>query len=196
MKAVRVSGIPLAVLSASLALIFLCHCPCPRKPCVLAPVCVDFEDQEVDAVFNVGEVLSASNVEFGVEEFFYGGGGSTTDGKAVIDDRGYSRGGGKDLNTRNVNLRPYFSHNVKSVDLYFAELGGNVNLSINGDFKNTANLHDLNNTVVGGVQVTVEDIQEGNNYYGRLKAVGTISEFSIGGQELWIDNFCFEPTFD
>jgi len=52
-------------------------------------------------------------------------------------------------------------------------------------------LIDLNNSTIGGAQVTVDAVQQGNNWYGIIEVEGDISDFSIGGQELWLDNYCF-----
>ena len=39
----------------------------------------------------------------------------------------------------------------------------------------------------------MSETQEGNNRFGALALTGSIDEFSIGGQELWIDNVCIYP---
>jgi len=44
--------------------------------------------------------------------------------------------------------------------------------------------------MIGGVQVTINAIQQGANWYGKMTLDGNINEFVIGGQELWIDNIC------
>jgi hypothetical protein len=42
------------------------------------------------------------------------------------------------------------------------------------------------------VNVTVNASQQGSNWYGIFILDGNIKEFSIGGQELWLDEIC--PT--
>lgn len=158
------------------------------------PGCVDFEDQVPSQSFSVGQTISSSAVDFSVEQFVYGDGSTASDGSARIDDRQLSRGIGKDVNTRNVNLQPDLPHTINTVSANFGELGGNVNLRINGNFINVSDLKELNGTSLGGVTIVVGGVQEGSNYYGALLAIGPISDFSIGGQELWLDNICFNPA--
>jgi hypothetical protein len=63
---------------------------------------------------------------------------------------------------------------------------------VNGDFRNVGNLVSLNGATVGGVNVTVTAAQQGGNWYGIIVLDGAIKEFSLGGQELWLDEIC--PT--
>jgi hypothetical protein len=65
-------------------------------------------------------------------------------------------------------------------------------MMVNGDFRNVANLVSLNGLTVGGVTVTVTATAVGGNSYGIIVLDGVIKEFSIGGQELWLDDIC--PT--
>jgi len=109
-----------------------------------------------------------------------------------VDTRNYSQGSGNDLNARNVNLRFLFDYPVVRITLKFGELGGNNNIQVNDDFKNVQDLVSLNGTTVGGAQVTVNAIQQGNNWYGKMTLDGNINNFSIGGQELYIDDVCRE----
>lgn len=156
-----------------------------------ATSCLDFEDQSLGTRFNVGVTVTTSGTNIGVEQFKYGNGDLVSTGRAQIDNRNYARGSGLDLNARNVNLRPQHAYPVNEIEFNFAELGGNNNININGDFRNVRDLIDLNNINIGGTQVTVDAIQQGNNWYGNIIIEGNISDFSIGGQELWVDDYCF-----
>jgi hypothetical protein len=173
-------------------------CPlfgCPGRPwrAKALPECHGFEGQPVSTSYNVGSSLSDEGVTFAVEPFTYGNGETTSGGTARIDDRGYGAGSGQDVNTRNVNLRPVLPHSLSAVHLRFGELGGNVNLTINGDFRNVADLSSLDGTAVGGAVVVVSGAAQGANFYGIFSATGPIDSIAIGGQELWLDNVCFNP---
>jgi hypothetical protein len=74
--------------------------------------------------------------------------------------------------------------------LCFGEYGGNVNLTINGNLRNVADLQELDGTSVGGVHVEVTDLGASR---GLLALTGPIQGVAIGGQELWIDHVCTAP---
>ncbi len=77
--------------------------------------------------------------------------------------------------------------NVTGLSLSYGAFGGNLNLDINGDFRNIGSFEDINGELVGGAEVTVVESENG---VGTLTITGSISSFSIGGQELFIDNVC------
>ncbi len=153
--------------------------------------CTYFSDVPAAVVYHVGDTIPSSPTQISVEQFQWANGQWTTAGSARADTRNYSQGSGADLNANNVNLHFLFQYPVKQVTLKFGELGGNVNLKVNDDFKNTGNFTDLNGTVVGGATVTVSASQQpGGNWHGTLTVTGIINGFAVGGQELWIDDVC------
>ncbi len=87
----------------------------------------------------------------------------------------------------NITLNFDFGRAVENLRLFFGEYGGNVNLTINGDFRNVFDLTALNGQVVGGTFVEVSLSPTG---LGIMVINGTVNSFSIGGQELWIDDIC------
>lgn len=152
--------------------------------------CLRFTDQTPNTTFHVGDTITTSGTKIVVEKFQWGNGNWTTSGSAKVDMRHYSGGAGNDLNTNNVNLRFLFSYPVEKISFKFGELGGNINIKVNNDFRNVPNLVNLNNTTIGSAQVTVNQIQQGSNQYGSMTIKGNINNFLIGGQELWLDDVC------
>ena len=81
----------------------------------------------------------------------------------------------------------------------FGEYGGNINLSINDKDRNVDNFAALHNTTLGGVAIHVLSGGNGNDS-GVVEFVGPLNgqsalrqgQLAIGGQELWIDNICFD----
>jgi hypothetical protein len=63
---------------------------------------------------------------------------------------------------------------------------------VNNDFRNVPNFLGLNNTTIGGVQVTVTAVQTPSSIRGEMVLQGPISGFTVGGQEFWIDEVCPE----
>ena len=152
--------------------------------------CVRFEDQSPGTRYNVGDTITTSGKDILVERFQYGDGVWTTSGTAEVDTRSYAHGSGNDLNARNVNLHFKFDYPIDKITFKFGELGGNNNIKVNGDFQNVRDLISLNGTTIAGVQVAVDASQQGNNWYGKMTLEGDITDFSIGGQELWLDDVC------
>lgn len=159
---------------------------------LLAGCCLKFSDLNAGASYSVGETITTSGKNIVVERFQWGDGVWTSSGTARVDTRNYAGGSGHDLNARNVNLHFLLDYPLEKLAFSFGELGGNNNISVNGDFRNVNDLVSLDGSVVGGVQIIVTASQEGNNWYGEMVLEGTINDFTIGGQELWIDDIC--PT--
>lgn len=159
----------------------------------ICPSCIHFEDQTMPTTFNVGDAVLTSGIRIRVEQFQWGNGTWSSSGHAMIDNRQNARGSGKDINTNNVNLHFMHSYPVHKIEFKFGELGGNNNISINGTFQNVADLKNLNGTSIGGAQVKVVAVLQGANWYGNITIEGNITDFSIGGQELWIDDYCYTP---
>ncbi|WP_264322338.1 SdrD B-like domain-containing protein [Zarconia navalis] len=78
------------------------------------------------------------------------------------------------------------AESVTDLSLVFGEFGGNLNLEINGDFRNFEDFADIDGDTVGGVDVSV--VNGFGDDQGTLQLSGDISSFSVGGQELWIDD--------
>jgi hypothetical protein len=88
----------------------------------------------------------------------------------------------------NVNLRFDFGTSWPGLSLYFGEYGGNLNIEVNGDFRNFEDFIDIHGILVGGVPVIV--IGSAIAECGELFLAGEINSFAIGGQELFIDHVC------
>ncbi len=159
---------------------------------LVAGCCARFEDAAPGTQYSVGQTFYTSGTNITVEQFQWSDMIWTAGGHAKIDNHGYARGTGNDINARNVNLRFNFDYPLKKIALKFGDLGGNNNIRVNGDFRNLGRLVTLDGSTVGGVAVTVNATQQGANWYGIIVLDGTIREFSIGGQELWLDDVC--PT--
>lgn len=161
---------------------------------LLTGCCAKFNDLPYGATYNVGSTINSSEPDIEVKPFQYANGNMTSTGTAKVDNRNYAPGSGNDLNSRNVNLHFLFDYPISKFTFKFGELGGDNNIEINNDFRYIPDLIDLHGTTIGGVNVTVNASQRGNNWYGEMKFEGDIQDFSIGGQELWIDNIC-RPSF-
>ena len=150
--------------------------------------CVDFEDPLLGTTFNVGDKFTDSGATITVQSFQWSNSKWTTDGYAEIENNGNAGGSGQEIRVNNVNLGFDFGSPCEGLSLLFGEYGGNLNIEINGDFRNFKDFIEINGLNIGGVNVLVAD--GFGNDKGNLELSGTINSFVIGGQELCIDDVC------
>lgn len=175
-------GVGLGILS----LMALSGCTSPHKP---YKGCVDFESVPLGVNYVAFNSFTDSGVTMTVDLFQWSNGTWVTGNQARADDDQMAGGSGKDINLNNVNLRFDFGPwGAEDLTVAVGEYGGNINLRINGDHRNFQNFPDINGATVGGVQVSVSGGAQ--NQLGTLTLTGQIDDFSIGGQELWIDDVC------
>jgi hypothetical protein len=159
--------------------------PCPE------PKRSTFEDVPLGTVFTVPSSFTSGDANFDILRFFFPGptcSNPFAGGLARIENGGRACGGGRELAVNNVNVKIDFGMPLDWLVLSYGELGGNLNLWINGDCRNFDNFADVSGSIIGGVQVFNVDFGPPGNSCGVLYAVGPIDEFIVGGQELWIDN--------
>jgi len=154
--------------------------------------CVDFEDLLMGTVYHVGDVFTDSGATITVLPFQWDNKNWTSDGYAEIENNGNAGGSGQEIWVNNVNLYFDFGSSCSGISLLFGEYGGNLNIEINGDFRNFNDFSDINGVTIGGVNVAV--VNGLGNDRGSLELSGTINSFAIGGQELLIDDVC--PTLE
>lgn len=162
----------------------------------LGPACIGFESPPLGTSYNVGNTFSDSGATMTVQQFQWGNSNWTSGGHAVIGNGGKAGGSGQELNTNNVNVKVAFPLTPNVVHLRFGEYGGNLNLAVNGDFRNFANFTSLHGAVVGG---TIVSVTNGfGNDKGTLMLSGEVHSFAVGGQELWLDRICYtkQPGVD
>jgi hypothetical protein len=155
---------------------------------VSLPSCIDFEDLSLGTAYTVTETFTASGKTVTVRSFIGSDGTSFRDGSAIVGSDGLAGGDGQEMQVDSVNLDFDFGSPLAGLSLLFGEYGGNLNLSINGDFRNFDDFADIDDLTVGGVDVTVSN--GSGNDTGSLRFIGTVNSFFIGGQELYIDDIC------
>lgn len=155
----------------------------------LSGCCVDFEDPALGTVYNVGSTFTDSGVTITVRPFQWGNLNWTNNGSATVIASGCAGGTGQEIRVDNVNLAFNFGGPKKRLTLLFRETGGNVNIEVNGDFRNVSN---FNNVVspIGGVNFVCTGAGCAGGGQGSIELNGNINSFSIGGQEFCIDNVC------
>lgn len=146
----------------------------------------DFEDLTLGTTYHVGDTFTTADTPITVKAFQWGNGTWYNGGHTMVGNAGRAGGSGNELNVNNVNLEFGLNMPLTGLSLLFGEYGGNLNIEINGMFKNFENFSEINGDTIGGVHVTV--VNGFGNDMGSLHLAGTISQFAIGGQELFIDD--------
>jgi len=146
-----------------------------------------------------GNTFQPPNGDFWGSGFVWANGVSTNAGFARISNKKLAGGTGNEVTVNNINL--CFGANMgqvlKRITFKFGEYGGNLNLMLNRQFVNFKNFLDINGQLIGGVKVNVTSGGTGQDF-GTIEFLGTIKDqrwwghLAIGGQELWIDDFCWE----
>ena len=154
--------------------------------------CVDFECLTYDTYYYVTDTFTCSGATMTVKQFEYTGGPWTSDGHAWVDNVQKAGGSGLDINCNNVNINFDFGSPLNGLSLLYGEYGGNLNIDINGDFRNFEDFNSIPSPI-GGVNVAVTDLGDG---LGKLTLTGVINSFDIGGQELWLDDVCPAAPYD
>ena len=152
--------------------------------------CVEFETLVPGTVYRVADSFSEAGIDVRLLPFEWSGGSAYHDGRADIGLAGQAGGSGLELEANNI-LVEFDLGDTQLATLRFAELGGNVNLVVNGDARNVHNLSSLNGNTVGGAFVTV--VNGFGNDSGTIRLEGAIESLAIGGQEFWLDDICFTP---
>lgn len=149
--------------------------------------CVGFEDVPLGATYNVGDSFVSSGVFVNHGPFTWSNGTVFSGGESSIQNGGNAGGSGQELWLNNINAHFFFGFVASGLSLNFGAFGGNLNISINNDFRNFNQFSAIHGLVIGGVNVSVADLGGG---LGILKLDGEISQFFVGGQEFVIDDVC------
>lgn len=158
-----------------------------------------FDDQVVGTQFEVGDSFTSGSATHTLRAFSPPGadcrildaGGVATIGNGLLACQQ-----AREIGLNNILDEIDFGEPITWLALGYGEFGGNVNLSINGECRNADNFDDLSGELIGDVFVWAVDYGDPGQSCGTLYAVGSIEEFCIGGQELWIDNIrtCLDAT--
>lgn len=156
----------------------------------------DFSGPAPGSTYVFGDSLTppGSTAEF--KRFQWSSGTWTAAGVATIYATDNAGGAANELNLNNINLRIIPDTPAVYATYKYADFGGNVNLGVNGELKNTANLSDIDGDVVGGCDISVTETPIPGGYQGEVDIdcpdPVVIEMFGVGGQEFFIDNIYFE----
>jgi hypothetical protein len=156
----------------------------------LSGCCLKFNDLTPGATYNVGSTIATGGKTVKVEQFQWANGTWSSTGHARVDSSNFAGGSGYELRANNVNFDFQLDYPLSKLTFKFADFGGNENIKVNNDFRNVQNFLGLNNSTIGGVNVTVTAVQNISSIRGEVVLEGPISGFTVGGQEFWIGEVC------
>jgi hypothetical protein len=164
-----------------------------RQATPVAPGCVVFDPLALGSVYTTGAAFTEGAVVMKVGPFQWLNGTYTWNGYAEVDGGSAAGGSGQDLRLNNATVSFDFGGPVNAIKCAVGEYGGNINLEVNGQLWNFDDFSKLPGTSLGavGVTSTVTPTTFPTGEIGSLVLAGTITSFSIGGQELWIDDVCY-----
>jgi len=142
----------------------------------------------ISGMYHVGDVLNPSGAKIKLQRFQWGNGTWTAAGVAKVSLSNNASGSPtKELNLNNINVRVIPNTPASSATFLYADLGGNINFGVNGDFRNSGDLISLNGTVVGNCNIAVTPSSVTITPQDGVM----IKKFGMGGQEFWIDDITF-----
>lgn len=151
------------------------------------PRCIDFEDLSAGTRYAVGDSLVTGGKTLHVESFVWSDGTRYGNGSArVVQEQSFS-GPGNEIFTNNVTVHVEFSSPLPGVRFDYSDRGGNVNLTVNGDFRNADDLRNVQGQPVGGAALRIRSVSSGTD---RAELHGRLDELAVGGQEFFLDDIC------
>jgi hypothetical protein len=149
-------------------------------------VTADFEDLVVNTVYNNGDMFTSNGVDFTVVDYIFSNGDIFSGGSTTVSNPTQA-GAGNGMTMGNVNLDVGLAGGAQIVGFAYAESGGNINLTVNGMLFNTDDFIDTDGFANAQFSISASETFPGSNE-GFVSVTGTINQFSLGGQELAIDD--------
>jgi hypothetical protein len=196
-------------LCTAFSIIILAACkpitsPTPAPPSA-ATTCESLDSltlgQQITVTAPPGNSFQPPSMDIAAHPFTWSSGTTTSNGFARVEDGMLAGGSGREINVNNIllSISIGFGQTLQKAQLSFGEYGGNLNVSINDEFVNFNNFNDIAGTTIGGVTVNLLSGGNGNDM-GVIEFTGNmidqsagLGQFSVGGQELYIDDICVTP---
>lgn len=187
----------LGAVSLNLALSLVTACTDPVEPTATheSAVSTCYNFSSFAGSFAVGDVVAAAGATISFTQFQWSNGMWTAGGTASVVTSTFAGGTPvNELNLNNIMVRVTPDTPSTGASYRYADLGGNVNFGVNGDFRNVADINTLDGTVVGGCDITVTRTNFLGGYRGIVEITPqpgvAIERFGVGGQEFYIDDVC------
>ncbi|MFQ5823132.1 MAG: FlgD immunoglobulin-like domain containing protein [bacterium] len=169
----------------------------------IGQTCVDFQSLTFGTQYGTpsgntpGQVVFTENgIPVSVENFNFVSGGVAFN-FSQVDTAFLGFGAGQTMHTNNINLLFDFStlsFVPNLVSFEFADLGGDENISVNGQSIFAGQLTAAPSAIASGVTLSISTTAIQGGIRGTAVLRGNVNSLLIGGQEFWLDNICAEDT--
>lgn len=152
--------------------------------------CIDFNDLAQGTTYPIGSAFTSAGINMNVSALNPGVGG-----EVEVTNGANTTGSGNDIRPNNSIVSLTLPPSTNGATFQFADFGGDNELRVNGvtlTGPGQNRMIDFDGASLGGATVAVSASQSGNNWTGSVAITGPINALSIGGQELWIDDLCYE----
>ncbi|MDP0492420.1 MAG: hypothetical protein Q7Q71_15335 [Verrucomicrobiota bacterium JB023] len=159
---------------------------------LLAQECIDFEDFANGASFSGSRGVVSYDTTFVLQGIQLPDGTVTNSGSASVGPAVSALGSGKALNVNNARIEICLPC-MEAVSFRFSNQGGYFNFSVD-ESKVEVPFNQPGNLSIEGVEIDINGQTSNNRFSGEITLTakeGTFDCFSIGGQELQIDDICF-----
>ncbi|GAB4255337.1 MAG: hypothetical protein Kow0092_00330 [Deferrisomatales bacterium] len=160
----------------------------------LGRIGTDFEDLQMGERFDVGDRFTSSEVDLGVVPFVLPDGTVVGTGHVFVGAGSGAGGRGHGLVLRSASAGAVAGLPVEAVSFRFGNLGGSVNLAVNGELRVVESFGELDGDRVGGAAVSV--LPGSGPERGRVRLSGEIRSVVLGGQELVVDDVAARAKVD
>lgn len=153
-----------------------------------------FSNMSAGTTFSFGDSLAASGSTIEFKKFQWDNGTWDAGGTAKVVLSARAGGFANELNLNNINVRVIPDALATTAGFKYADLGGNVNLGVNGDLRNVEQMISLDGDVVGGCDIAVTEVPIIGGVRGDVDITcppETLDMFGVGGQEFYIDGVHF-----
>ncbi len=166
--------------------------PAPLGNGAGGPTCVSFGLQSAN--HHVGDTFVDGGQTFQAVPHIWADNTVFAGGTLGIVGTTLAGGTANEIKLNNIGISTTFASAMYSVSFKFGEYGGNINLRVNGALANFADFNDIDGTMIGGALASV--VNGFGNDMGSVTLNGSVTQLSVSGQELWIDDLCFETQPD
>lgn len=173
----------------AVALDNICHVECAG-----GPICVGFDALPLGAIyswellngFQIGDVgFMPSPLNLSDEEII-------EDGRIVVSDEMKANYAGRELRFENAAVSVSVGC-MRDVSFRFGQYGGRVTLFVNGGRVTVDSFADLHGQSLGSPArtISVRTLPAPGGEIGLLRIDGTVASLEIGGEHLYLDQFCY-----
>ena len=164
---------------------------------IAATTTFDFESYSPGTNWVWTDVINTATATVTMKKFQYGNGVWTDAGVATIVATNMAQGSSSqelDIDSIMVQVDP--SSPATSASFLYADLGGQINLGVNGDHRNEPDFSDLDGQTVGNCLITVTETVFAGGVRGEVTITPnngySIDKFGAGGVNIRVDDVSFD----